>query len=100
MSQANWSAYYGSYWKWDVYGQVTLKSGWSNLTYASVSYTITLADGQQQSFSGTTDNYGRLTIDWAFHNSRDIFPATITITSVSRWGTSYNPSPAQFTWNA
>lgn len=101
VTDSNWSDYYGDYWKWDVYGRLKFRNQWgSNLSYATVSYTITLATGEQQSFSGTTNNRGNLTVDWAFHDSSDVFPATITVTSVTKWGDSYNPSPAQFVWDA
>ena len=82
-----------------MYGRLRFRDASGNsLANATVNYTITLATGEQQSFSSTSNSSGRITVDWAFHDSDDIFSATITVMSVTKAGSSYNPSPAQISW--
>ena len=97
VSDQNWSGEYDD--SYSVYGRLKFRDDSGNyLSYATVTFTITLDTGEQQSYTETTSSRGNEIVDWS-NLDEDDFPATITVTSVTKSGVSYNPSPAQFVWD-
>lgn len=85
---------------YSVAGTFTLETpDGKDIQKADVTYTIRLKTGQTKTFIATTGNKGRVSIDWSGFPSNAIYPATITITSVTLNGETFAPSPSVFVWS-